>query len=83
MQPEDYEQPKGLWNVLGKQPGQQDNFVGNVAGHLCAAREETRKRTYEMFRRVDEELGKRIEMETEKLAPKEGSQAAGSAQSRL
>jgi len=80
---EDFVQAKGLWDVLGKQGGQQDNFVGNVAGHLCAAKEDTRKRTYEMFSKVDKELGARIAQETEKLAPAPISQAAGSAQSHL
>src|SRR2546430_12206536 len=30
---DDYIQANGLCNVLGKQPGQQDNFVNNVAVH--------------------------------------------------
>lgn len=81
--PEDYVQAKGLWDVLGKQPGQQENFIGNVAGHLSAAKEDTRRRTYDMFSRVDAELGAKIVQETEKLAPAPASQAAGSAQSRL
>lgn len=76
-------QAKGLWDVLGKQPGQQDNFVGNVAGHLSAAKEDTRKRTYEMFSKIDKELGARIEKETEKSAPAPMSQAIGNAQSRI
>jgi catalase len=80
---EDYVQAKGLWDVLGRQPGQQDNFIGNVAGHLAAAKEDTRKRTYEMFSKVDKELGRRIAEETEKGAPAPGSQAAGSAQARI
>jgi catalase len=80
---EDYVQAKGLWEVLGRQPGQQDNFVSNVAGHLSAAKEDTRKRTYEMFSRVDKDLGARIAAETEKQAPAPTSQAAGSAQARL
>jgi len=80
---EDYVQAKGLWDVLGRQEGQQDNFVGNVSGHLSAAKEDTRRRTYEMFSKVDKELGRRIEEETEKAAPAEGSQAAGSAQARI
>jgi catalase len=80
---EDYVQAKGLWDVLGRTPGQQDNFVGNVAGHLCAAKEDTRKRTYDMFTKVDPELGARIAAETEQLAPAPKSQAAGAAQSRL
>ena len=81
--PEDYVQAKGLWDVLGKQPGQQANFIGNVSGHLCAAKDDTRKRTYEMFSKVDPELGAKIAEATEKLAPAPTSQAAGSAQSRL
>jgi len=76
-------QPKMLWEVLGKQPGQQDNFVGNVAGHLSAAKEKVRHKTYEMFTKIDKDLGKRIQEETEKLAPHPQSQAAGNAQARL
>jgi catalase len=67
---EDFVQPAALWEVLGRTPGQQDNFVRNVAGHLCGAREPTRKRTYEMFSRVNKKLGARIEAEAEKLAPR-------------
>lgn len=81
--PEDFVQAKGLWDVLGRQEGQRDNFVHNVAVHLSVAKEHTRKRTYEMFSKVDKELGARIAKETEKLAPGPTSQAAGSAQSRL
>jgi catalase len=66
--PEDYVQAKGLWDVLGRQPGQQDHFVHNVAVHLNAAREDTRKRTYEMFTKVDPVLGSRIQKDTEALA---------------
>lgn len=32
--PEDYEQAADLWEVLGREPGHQDRFVGNVADHL-------------------------------------------------
>jgi catalase len=67
---EDFVQPAALWEVLGRTPGQQDNFVRNVAGHLCGARESTRKRTYEMFYKVNKKLGAIIEGETEKLAPR-------------
>jgi catalase len=66
---EDFVQPAALWEVLGRTPGQQDNLVRNVSGHLCAAKEPTRKRTYEMFSRINKDLGARIEKETEKLAP--------------
>ena len=60
--------------MLGRTPGQQDNLVRNVAGHLCDASEPTRKRTYEMFCKIDEGLGKRIEEETEKRVPHPESQ---------
>ncbi|KAK5144984.1 peroxisomal catalase A, partial [Oleoguttula sp. CCFEE 6159] len=71
---EDFVQPAGMWEVLGRTPGQQDNLVHNVAVHLCAAREPTRKRTYGMFCKVNNDLGARIEMETEKLVPRLESQ---------
>lgn len=66
---EDYVQATGLWNVLGKQPGQQENFIHNVSGHLFAADQDTRTRTYDMFSLVDKTLGDRIAQETEKLVP--------------
>jgi catalase len=65
---EDFVQPAALWEVIGRTPGQQDNLVRNVSRHLCAAKEPTRKRTYEMFSRINKDLGGRIEKETEKLA---------------
>ena len=65
---EDFVQPAALWEVLGRTPGQQDNFVRNVAGHLCGAKEPTRKRTYQMFYKINKDLGKRIEVAAEKLA---------------
>lgn len=65
---EDFVQANGLWKVLGRQPGQQENFVGNVAGHLCNAHPRVRQATYGMFRRVNADLGERIEKATEKKA---------------
>lgn len=61
----DYEQANGLWRVLGRQPGQQEAFVGNVSGHLKAARQEVRERTYQMFGKVAKELGDAIRAQTE------------------
>ena len=66
LTPDDYAQANGLWQVLGRTPGQQDNFVHNVSVHLCGARQDTRERTYGMFARVNPELGRRIRQETEK-----------------
>jgi catalase len=62
---EDFVQANGLWQVLGRQPGQQENFVGNIAGHLSNAQTRVRKATYGMFRRVNADLGARIEKATE------------------
>lgn len=31
---EDFVQPAQLWEVIGRDPGHQDRFVGNVAVHL-------------------------------------------------
>ena len=63
---DDFVQAKALWDVLGRTPGQQDNFVYNVSVHLRAAKEVVRRNTYAMFNRVDRELGRRIEEATEK-----------------
>ncbi|EEH38992.2 catalase [Paracoccidioides lutzii Pb01] len=64
---EDFVQPNGLWQVLGRQPGQQENFVHNVSVHLCGAQEKVRKATYCMFSRINADLGARIEKATERL----------------
>ena len=64
--PDDYVQPKGLWDVLGRTPGQQENFVHNVAVHLSGAHETVRNRTYDMFGKVDGNLGAKIREATEK-----------------
>lgn len=63
---EDFVQATALWNVLGRQPGQQDNFVYNVSSHLNGAESSVRQRTYAMFSRVDKLLGQNIEIATEK-----------------
>ena len=63
---EDFVQATGLWKVLGRTPGQQDNFVHNVAVHVCNAVEEVRERTYDMFSRVDKDLGRRIREDVER-----------------
>ena len=62
---EDFVQANGLWQVLGRQPGQQDNFVANVSGHLSGAHARVRRQTYGMFGRVNSTLGRRIEEATE------------------
>lgn len=69
----DFVQAQGLWKVLGKQPGQQDNFVYNVSTHLCAARPEVQDNTFGLFTNIDPELGQRIREATLKLAPRSTS----------
>jgi catalase len=61
----DYVQARGLWEVLGREEGHQERFVGNVAGHLSGAKKEVREGTYGMLGRVDAELGRRIREATE------------------
>lgn len=58
---EDFVQPAMMWEVLGKQPGQQDHLVGNASGHSSAAKPAVRQRTYELFGRINKDLGERIE----------------------
>ncbi|KAK5989051.1 Catalase [Cladobotryum mycophilum] len=59
--PEDFEQATAFWEVLGRQPGQQDNFVGNVAEHISGTTSpELRTKVYELFSHVDKELASRI-----------------------
>jgi len=65
---EDFVQATGLWEVLGRTPGQQDNFIYNVASHLNSAEKTIRQRTYDMFAKVDKALGKRLAEATEKAA---------------
>lgn len=64
---EDYVQATGLWNVLGRTPGQQENFIGNVSSHLSGANEGVRVTAYAMFAKVDRDLGKNLEAATEKI----------------
>jgi catalase len=42
---DDFVQPRGMWKVLGKQPGQQSNFAKNVSDHLHLALPEVQAET--------------------------------------
>ena len=42
---EDFEQARMFWDVLARQPGQQDNLALNVAAHLGKALPEVQKET--------------------------------------
>ncbi|KAK9451748.1 catalase-like domain-containing protein [Limtongia smithiae] len=64
----DFEQPRALWQVLGRTKGQQENLIYNVASHLKNADSRVQKQTAEMFSRVDRSLGERILALTLKMA---------------
>ncbi|KAI2472270.1 heme-dependent catalase [Annulohypoxylon bovei var. microspora] len=63
----DFDQARIFWQKeLAGQTGQQENFISNVASHLSAVEDETiRMTTYDMFRRVDPDLGQSIQDATE------------------
>lgn len=65
---EDFVQADMLWKMLGKQKGEQDKLVHNVATHLCAAAAVVRENTYKMFERVNGDIGRRIREATEAIA---------------
>ncbi|KAK9369427.1 putative catalase [Lipomyces kononenkoae] len=63
---EDFEQAAGLWEVLGREPGHQERFIGNVADHLRGVTDaRLRYMVYELFSRVKVSLGTRIQAATE------------------
>jgi len=62
---EDFVQPNMLWEVLGRQEGEQEHLVYNISSHLKGAIPDVRRSTYEMFTRVNPELGRRLEAATE------------------
>ncbi|KAH9210004.1 catalase-like domain-containing protein [Leptodontidium sp. 2 PMI_412] len=64
---EDFVQAKGMWDVFARYPGQQENFVHNVAVHLGLAIPEVQEKAIEVFARVDKDLGKRIKEAIAKL----------------
>jgi catalase len=43
---EDFVQPRGLWEVMGRTEGQQENFVANIAEHLKGALPQVQKETF-------------------------------------
>ncbi|KAH8602104.1 catalase [Bisporella sp. PMI_857] len=59
---EDFVQARGLWEVLGRQEGQQDSFVRNLATHLRGAIPEVQVETIKMFARVNEELARLLDV---------------------
>ncbi|KAI1770087.1 catA, catalase [Hypoxylon cercidicola] len=62
----DYEQARNLWQKV-LTADEKTNFVSNVAGHLSVAAKTVHHATYDMFRKVDKDLAKRIEDEVNKV----------------
>ena len=64
----DFVQPREFWEVLGRQQGQQQNFIYNVAVDLAMAVKKVRQQTYDTFRRIDKHLAEWLEKDTEAMA---------------
>ena len=64
---DDFEQARALWqDVMAKQPGAHDRFLQNLASHVVKVKSrDLRFKVYELFQRVDESLGKRLEQHVE------------------
>ncbi|GIC94441.1 catalase [Aspergillus udagawae] len=65
---DDFVQPAELWKVIGKEPGHQERFFGNVAVHLSQVKSaRLRQNVYEFFSRIDEDLAAGVKKATEAL----------------
>ncbi|QPG73714.1 Peroxisomal catalase [Brettanomyces nanus] len=63
----DFSQPGKLWDVLGKQPGEQDALAHNVAVHVINAIEPIQERVCEYFSKANPEIGEKIHNELQSL----------------
>lgn len=66
----EFEQASGLYEVLGKTKGQQENLAHNVAVHVSAANTSIQDRVFEYFSKVNKTLGENIKKEVLELAPR-------------
>ncbi|KAJ9604351.1 catalase A [Cladophialophora chaetospira] len=64
---EDFKQPRALWNnVFSKE--EQESFVYNISGNIAnVKRDWLREKVFDLFRRVDQSLGDRIEEAVSKI----------------
>ncbi|RLL95999.1 hypothetical protein CFD26_102736 [Aspergillus turcosus] len=63
---DDFVQPRELWKVIGREPGHQERFFGNVAGHLSKVKsEKLRNAVYAFFSKIDPGLGEGVKKATE------------------
>ncbi|OAA75117.1 Catalase-like domain, heme-dependent [Akanthomyces lecanii RCEF 1005] len=66
--PDDFAQATELWHVLGRDPGHQERFIGNLADNLAKVQHsQLRKLAIELFDGVDEDLGKRLRVAVDAL----------------
>jgi catalase len=59
---DDYAQPGEFYRRVLKEEEKQ-RLCENIGGHLCGARREVQERMVEVFKRVDEDYGKRVQAE--------------------
>ncbi|KAK9454120.1 catalase-like domain-containing protein [Dipodascopsis uninucleata] len=64
----DFEQARALWEVLGRQKGQQENLVYNVASHAVNANKTIRDRVVRYFGTVNKSLGAAIDKKMKELS---------------
>ncbi|KAJ5627494.1 Catalase mono-functional heme-containing [Penicillium herquei] len=63
---DDFVQPAELWKVLGRQPGEQEMLVGNLAASIKGVKSSTlRNSVYALFARVNKDLSARVQKATE------------------
>ncbi|KAJ5600421.1 hypothetical protein N7450_001488 [Penicillium hetheringtonii] len=63
----DFVQPAALWKVIGREPGHQDRLIENLVGSVKGVKyPELRKAVYELFSRVNTDLGMKLRDRTEK-----------------
>jgi catalase len=63
---EDFVQPAALWKVIGREPGHQDRTIANIVSSLKAVKSAgLRNAVYDLFSRVDKELGSKLKEATE------------------
>ncbi|KAI1928468.1 catalase A [Ophidiomyces ophidiicola] len=66
MEPRDYEQAAALWKVLGREPGHQDRLIDNLADNVRRVTDpRLRSKVYELFGRVDRDMGARLSAATD------------------
>ncbi|VEU22584.1 DEKNAAC103531 [Brettanomyces naardenensis] len=63
----DFYQPGQLWEVLGREAGEQEALVHNIAVHAIAANDEIQERVCEYFSKANPVIGKQVHKELQNL----------------